>query len=139
MAVGANLGDHGFPGTGNLSCVLDNLTGRVTHAVLMHGPEGPKDWPFDMVGAVTGTHPDTAFPALGLQVPDWGATVELCLRAANMFPAIRFQSWDIMPSSEGPLLLELNRRGGLQQSPGGPGFCDAAFAAFLADWEGVEK
>jgi hypothetical protein len=138
VAVGANLGCHGVPGTGNLNCVLDNLTGQVTHAVVMVGPQGPKDWPFDMLASTASAHPDTGVQVLGLEVPDWGATVDLCLRAATMFPAVRFQSWDVMPSAEGPLLLELNRRGGLQQLPGGPGFSDGGFDAFLAAWKAIE-
>ena len=35
------------------------------------------------------------------------------------------------------MLLELNRRGGLQQLPGGPGFNDAEYRAFRAAWNGT--
>jgi len=58
-------------------------------------------------------HPDTGRTLAGLPVPDWQKTVDLCRYAAEMFPGIRTQSWDIALTDTGPVVLELNFGGDL--------------------------
>ena len=137
LAVGANIVDHGTIGYGNISTLVDRTTGRVALAFQVRGPEGPGPSPLSRFGAPAEVHPDTGIPVLGLRVPLWEEAVALTLRAAAMLPQVRFQSWDLLLGPDGPVLLELNRRGGLQQLPGGPGFNDAEFRAFRAAWNGT--
>lgn len=136
-AVGGNIVDHGTMGYGNLTSLVDRATGRVVLAFRVRGPEGYGPSPLTRFGVPADSHPDTGLPVVGLRVPHWDEAVALGLRAAAMLPQVRFQSWDLLIGPEGPVLLELNRRGGLQQLPGGPGFNDAEYRAFLTAWNGV--
>lgn len=134
VATGANITGHGTAGTGNLNCLVDVGTGRVTHAIRMRDAHEPADSPFVLLGRPSAVHPDTGRRVLGFRLPWWDETLELCRRAAMMLPQVLFQSWDVIPSPDGPVLLELNRRGGPCQVPGGPGFNGAEYRAFRAAW-----
>ena len=43
-----------------------------------------------------------------MTVPIWQATIELCRRAARLFPGVRSIGWDLVVSPDGPVLLEAN-------------------------------
>jgi hypothetical protein len=135
VATGNRVTGHGIAGTGNLNCLVDVDTGMVTHAIRMRGEDEPADSPLALIGAATVIHPDTGRRVLGLRLPLWEQSVALCRRVAPMLPEVLFQSWDVIPAPDGPVLLELNRKGGYAQLPGGPGFNDAEFRAFRAAWE----
>lgn len=53
-------------------------------------------------------HPDTAIGFAGTKVPKWNETVELCKRAARLFPGVRSIGWDVIVTDEGPVILEAN-------------------------------
>jgi hypothetical protein len=134
MAVGENIVDHGTPGYGNLVSLVDRATGHTVLTFRVRGREGHGPSLFTRFGVPAEVHPDTGVRVLGMPVPLWDEAVALVLRAAAMLPQVRFQSWDLLLGPDGPVLLELNRRGGLQQLPGGPGFNDAEYRDFLAAW-----
>ena len=130
-AVGDNVVDNqGLGHAGNLRFQLDRETGEVVRtnrtpwAPLAHPPLG-------VHGVEVETHPDTGERTNGFVFPCWREAVALCLRAAAAFPAIRCQSWDLAIGPDGPTLVELNMRGGVQQLVGGCGFNDAEFQAFM--------
>ncbi|HJS47458.1 MAG TPA: sugar-transfer associated ATP-grasp domain-containing protein [Gemmatimonadales bacterium] len=129
-AVGDNVMDNQGKGTGNLRLRIDRDTGTVVQAVrtpwraLPHAPIGGFGEPIE-------AHPDTGIRTEGFVYPCWPETVALCLRAARAFPAIRCQAWDLAIGPDGPTLVELNMRGGVQQLPGGLGFNDGEFRDFL--------
>ena len=59
-------------------------------------------------------HPDTGVEFTGRQVPRWAETVDLCLRAARLFPGLRSLGWDVVITPSGPVLLEGNADWGLR-------------------------
>jgi hypothetical protein len=79
-------------------------------------------------------HPDTGSPLIGLAVPEWDRSRELCIRAASMFPGIRTQSWDVALTETGPVMLELNFGGdlNLHQLAHRRGALTPSYAAHLA-------
>lgn len=134
IAVGENIVDHAIVGYGNLVSFVDCATGRVSLTFLVRGSEGYGPSMLSRFGTPAEVHPDTGERVLGIRVPLWDEAVALGLRAARMVPQVRFQSWDLLLGPDGPVLLELNRRGGLQQLPGSAGFNDAEFRAYRAAW-----
>ena len=59
-------------------------------------------------------HPDTGLEFTGRTVPCWAETVDLCLRAARLFPGLRSLGWDVVITAGGPVLLEGNADWGLR-------------------------
>jgi len=58
-------------------------------------------------------HPDTAHPVAGVQIPDWGACLELAARCYEL-TGLGYLGVDlVMDKHKGPLMLELNARPGL--------------------------
>lgn len=53
-------------------------------------------------------HPVTGKPIKGFVVPDWEAVQQLALRAASVSPEMRYSSWDIAITPDGPILVEGN-------------------------------
>lgn len=53
-------------------------------------------------------HPDTGVGFAGTEVPKWKETVELCKRAARLFPGVRSIGWDVIVTDDGPVILEAN-------------------------------
>jgi hypothetical protein len=102
VCANGNIADN-FWRAGNILGAIDRDNGTILRAVSGTGDdqlERPE-------------HPDTGRPIVGLQLPDWQATLDLCLAAASALPAIRTQSWDIALTSEGPVLVEANFGGDL--------------------------
>ena len=132
LPVGANITDHVIGNSGNVKCYVDRETGRVEEVVRGPGPEGTEAFALGQHGTPVEAHPDTGEPLRGVVLPDWDEAVALCLRAAAAFPGLRYQSWDLVLSADGPQVLELNFGGGILQVPGGPGLNDAEFRAFMA-------
>lgn len=129
-AVGDNLMDNQGALTGNMRMGVNPETGEVL--LTNRTPwEPPPNAPIGMMGVPAETHPDTGERITGFVFPCWQETVALCLHAARAFPAIRIQSWDLAIGPDGPSILELNMRGGLQQLVGGFGFNDAEFREFM--------
>jgi len=49
----------------------------------------------------------------GFKLPHWQEAKALCLNAAQMFPELKYQHWDIALTDQGPVALECNTSGGL--------------------------
>jgi len=77
-------------------------------------------------------HPDTGTPVSGLQIPDWSEVTTLAVRAQKAIP-LGYVGVDIAHDAmDGPLVLEVNARPGLEiQNVRGAGF--AEIAARLAE------
>jgi hypothetical protein len=122
ICANGNIADN-YWRAGNILGAIDLERGTILRAVSGTGDdqaEHPK-------------HPDTGGPIVGLQLPDWQATLDLCLAAASALPAIRTQSWDIALSSDGPVLVEANFGGDLNlpQIAFGAGCLDDRFRDHL--------
>jgi alpha-L-glutamate ligase-like protein len=65
------------------------------------------------LGLPIDTHPDTGIPVLGRTVPFWPEVIDLAERAARAVP-LKYLGVDISISPDGPLLLEINVRPGLE-------------------------
>lgn len=129
-AVGDNVMDNQGQLSGNMRMGVNPATGEVL--LTNRTPwEPPPNAPIGIMGVRTDTHPDTGERITGFVYPCWQETVALCLRAARAFPAIRIQSWDLAIGPDGPTLVELNMRGGVQQLVGGFGINDAEFREFM--------
>ncbi len=122
IPVGGNIADN-FWRTGNLLAALDSESGRITRAVFGVGQAMQE----------VEVHPDTGIALSGVQMPDWGQTVEICLSAATLFPRIRMQAWDVALCATGPVIVEANVGGdfNLPQIAHGKGMLTAEFRAFL--------
>ena len=84
---------------GAIGVAIDLETGVSTHARLL--------------GEEITHHPDTDIPLLDCHIPCWPEIVEVALRAAQAVP-LKYLGVDIVVSTEGPMLLEINVRPGLE-------------------------
>ncbi len=62
---------------------------------------------------VDAPHPDSGAPIVGTTVPDSREMTDMVRTASQVFAGIRTQSWDIAPTADGPIYLELNNGGDL--------------------------
>jgi len=102
LPTGGN--DGGNPrgdSTGNLVGGIDFETGRLGKVLNGYWPHAE----------VVTKSPDTHRSFEGFVVPRWPEVLELCARAAGVFPLLRMQYWDIAITDDGPRILELNDEG----------------------------
>ncbi|MCA1855389.1 hypothetical protein LE190_05550 [Massilia oculi] len=126
IPAGNNMIDNFRHGaTGNLLGAFEVDSGEVFNAIGMRqGRPEP-----------VAAHPDTGEALVGWTVPDWQQAKEICLRAAPLFPGIRYQSWDIAFTEEGPQTMEVNSGGDVDvlQLASGRGIADATWWALLRE------
>jgi hypothetical protein len=104
MTSGDNVLDaFGGRGSGTYLASVDCTTGRIGMAIDDWWPRGSE---VQRIAA-------TGNPIDGFVLPQWGAAVRLCLRAAAVFPLMRLQHWDIAITANGPRILEVNDFGAL--------------------------
>ena len=53
-------------------------------------------------------HPMTGTSLIGFEIPFWKQAKEMCLKAAEKFPEMRFVAWDVAITPEGPTFIEGN-------------------------------
>ncbi len=87
---------------GNLTAPVDAVSGTVGRVIAGNGPET----------RIVTDHPRTGLRLEGFRLPDWDRAVQMCLRAARLFPSLYVQSWDIALTTQGPMMLEVNPVGG---------------------------
>jgi len=122
--TGTNMSDNFMHGeTGNLIANINLKNGLI-------------DAPVTGTGANISTvsqHPDTGMELLGLKVPMWESVCSMCLTAAQLFPGLRMQHWDIALCPDGPVALEVNVEGSvdLHQISGRKGFYDKTLQKLL--------
>jgi hypothetical protein len=81
---------------GGILCCIDYESGQIRRAVFMDDED-------------IASHPDTGAPIVGLALPYWRESVDLCLRAhARAFPRFAFLGLDVALTEGGPILLETN-------------------------------
>ncbi len=84
---------------GALGVAIDIASGITTHGRFL--------------GQSIDQHPDSGVPLLGRTLPYWSEIIELAQRAAQAVP-LKYLGIDISISPDGPLLLEINVRPGLE-------------------------
>lgn len=84
--------------SGNLLAWIATETGEVERVITGLWPTGGECL----------DHPDTSGRLVGLHLPDWSKALAMCCEAAELFPGLRLQHWDIAFSDQGPVLMELN-------------------------------
>lgn len=142
VPVGGNITDNFLHGTlGNLVAYVNPESGVVERVIQAKTDRGLGAEGRRTLGVEMHNHPDTGERVSGITLPGWQPLVSLCLDAAATLPGIRYQGWDIAMGHDGPSILELNFRGGIDitQIPGLRGFNDAEFQAFFARYKGNGK
>ena len=120
IPAGKSMVDNFQHGTsGNLLGAIEVDTGFVSNVV------GMQNHRLEPVSS----HPDTGEQIVGWTLPDWQAAKDLCIRAAPLFPGIKYQSWDIALTDAGPQTLEVNSGGDVEvlQMASGRGIADATW------------
>jgi len=84
--------------SGNLLAWVDKETGVVERVITGLWPTGGECL----------DHPDTGARLVGSHLPDWSKALAMCCKAAELFPGLKLQHWDIAFSDQGPVLMELN-------------------------------
>lgn len=118
IPAGKNMVDNFQHGaSGNFLGAIEVQTGFVTNVVGMNK---------DTRLVPTSTHPDTGAPVVAWTLPDWEQAKDMCIRAAPLFPGIRYQSWDIAFTDQGPQTIEVNSGGDVEvlQMASGRGIAD---------------
>ena len=100
VPVGENISDN-FWRPGNIIAALDLESGVVTRAMQGVGP----------YQTVLETHPDTGATLQGFCMPEWGETLDTCMRAAEALSAIEMLAFDIAMCPGGPVVVEANLGG----------------------------
>lgn len=117
IPTGKNMIDNFQHGaSGNLLGAIDIDTGLVFNVI------GKNKTRLETIA----NHPDTGERIIGCVVPDWQKAKEMCVRAAPLFPGIRYQSWDIAFTDQGPQTIEVNSGGDVDvlQLASGRGIAD---------------
>lgn len=120
IPVGDNMIDNFRHGaSGNLLGAIETDTGVIFNVI---GKKGNK---LDAIPF----HPDTGQQITGTTLSDWEKAKAMCIRAAPLFPGIRYQSWDIAFTDEGPQTIEVNSGGDVDvlQLASGRGIADDAW------------
>jgi len=84
---------------GALGVGIDLKTGRTVHAVLGGRP--------------VQVHPDNQAPVVGMQIPQWKEVLDIAVHSARLLP-LQYLGVDIAVTPEGPVLVEVNVRPGLE-------------------------
>lgn len=120
IPVGKNMIDNFQHGaSGNLLGDIDIDSGLIANVI---GKNGTR---LETIPA----HPDTGEQIIGTTVPDWQQAKEMCIQAAPLFPGIKYQSWDIAFTEQGPQTMEVNSGGDVDvlQLASGRGIADATW------------
>ena len=62
----------------------------------------------DKQGNTYTEHPMTHTPIIGFQIPYFKETCDMCLKAAQKVPQMRFVAWDVAITEKGPVFIEGN-------------------------------
>jgi len=122
IAAPENMADN-YWRKGNIICLLDSEQGTVLRCTTGLGTETRG----------IDRHPVTNRRLSGFTLPQWDELLDLTLRAARALPGLPIQAWDIAPTSEGPMALEVNENGSLflPQIATGSGIYQGEFRAFM--------
>jgi hypothetical protein len=126
IASGSNMADN-YWRNGNLLALLNRDTGQIERCMTGLGP----DW------RMVTHHPDTGARLVDEYVPCWEQAVSVTLKAAQIFPGLPVQAWDIALTDRGAVALEVNVFGSpfLPQVAKGEGLIKDEFAEFMRRFE----
>jgi hypothetical protein len=62
----------------------------------------------DKAGNTFTAHPITGTPIIGFEVPYFKEAMDLCIRAAQKVPKMRYIAWDVAVTNDGPCFIEGN-------------------------------
>jgi glutathione synthase/RimK-type ligase-like ATP-grasp enzyme len=101
--------------TGNLVASIDVESGVVMRLARGNGRGGTVS---------IQANPENARSVVGLELPMWRDTIELCRAAARVIPGLHLLHFDVAISPQGPLMVEVNYEGNmdLHQHASGRGF-----------------
>ncbi len=124
LPAGENRVDN-FRRAGNLIASVDMETGAL----------GPARRGVGVSVETLGKHPDTNVDIEGAVLPDFDEAKAIIEKAAQIYPNLHIQSWDVALTDQGPSLLEVNPGGNFNilQLAGGAGAFDPEFRRFL-EW-----
>ena len=97
--------------SGGMFAPIDLETGRIQYPA------------YDKERRTYEKHPMTGVEIPGLQIPLWEQAKELCLKASEVVPRMRYVGWDVAITPERPVLVEGNNLPGydiLQMPPHTP-------------------
>lgn len=108
---------------GNSDRPVDNL-----HSGGMFAPigldTGKIQYPaYDKARITYTEHPRTGVKIQGFQIPFWDEAAQMCLKAAEIVPQMRYVGWDVAITEDGPVFVEGNNLPGydiLQMPPHTP-------------------
>ena len=83
---------------GGMTFGIDVESGTLLRGRML--PQYSRDW--------HSHHPDTGRQVTGLTVPQWPEIRELVATAARATPGVRLAAWEVMPTPDGPRLIEGN-------------------------------
>ena len=84
----------------------------------------------DKAGNTFTVHPITGTPIVGFEVPYFKEAMDMCLRAAQKVPQMRYIAWDVAVLSDGPCFIEGNSY---------PSHAVPQFAAHYPDGMGIMR
>jgi hypothetical protein len=103
MPTGSSYVDN--QSAGGLHATVDLATGRICAGKT------------STVGAgMVHEHQDTKARFFNVKLPDWQQAIDLCCRAHQSLPGFVFIGWDVIPTEDGPQLLEGNTLWGMPES-----------------------
>ena len=122
IPAGINVADN-FWRSGNLLAQLNLNNGEVLR-VICQNENG--------IEHIT-HHPETGEKLVGLTIPNWQEVTRLALEACKVIDGFALVGWDIAPTDDGAVLVELNETPDfrLHQLSDRQGILDAPFLAFL--------
>jgi hypothetical protein len=97
IPAGANMADN-YWRAGNLLAQIEMQSGRVLRVSSGAG--------FEV--RFHDLHPDTAAVLTGFQIPNWQEMKQIALNGASLMRHIPLIGWDIAPTENGPIIVEMN-------------------------------
>lgn len=127
---GANAADN-FWREGNLLARIDRESAKRTHAISGHGLSLRQH----------SHHPDNGAAIVGTCVPNWRQVCDLALDGARLLKDLPLIGWDIAPTQEGAVIVEVNYSPDLlmPQMADCRGILDAEMRAALEHGKRAEK
>jgi hypothetical protein len=89
---------------GGIACPVETSTGVLCGPAVSWSP----------LSAGHDLHPDTAQKIDGVQLPDWGQAMRICIQAHTAFNSCPAIGWDVAFTMDGPVLVEGNLPFGIE-------------------------